>query len=81
VGFNEVILKDATPTKKTTRRSRRGSGKAADAPAAVKAAEETTAQAEETEAAPTAEAPEAAPKAEECNADASDANEEDKKGE
>ena len=85
VDFNELMLKDAKPAKKTTRRSRRGSGKAADAPAAVKAteqiAEDTVAPAEEAEAAPTAETPEAAPKAEEGNADASDANEENKKGE
>lgn len=30
VDFNELMLKDAKPAKKTTRRSRRGSGKAAD---------------------------------------------------
>lgn len=81
VDFNELMLKDAKPAKKTTRRSRRGSGKAADAPAAAKAAEETAAPAEEAEASATAEAPEAAPKAEEGNADASEANDENKKGE
>src|SRR5690606_16302680 len=81
VDFNELMLKDAKPAKKTTRRSRRGSGKAADAPAAAKAAEETAAPAEEAEASATAEAPEADPKAEEGNADASEANDENKKGE
>lgn len=81
VDFNELMLKDAKPAKKTTRRSRRGSGKAADAPAAAKAAEETAAPAEETEAKATAEAPDTAPKAEEGNADAPETNEEDKKGE
>lgn len=36
VDFNELMLKDAKPAKKATRRSRRGSGKAADsAPAAA----------------------------------------------
>ncbi|WP_304517011.1 50S ribosomal protein L17 [Cecembia rubra] len=34
VDFNELMLKDAKPAKKTTRRSRRGTGKATDAPAA-----------------------------------------------
>src|SRR5690554_4234059 len=53
VDFNELMLKDAKPAKKTTRRSRRGSGKAADAPAAAKAAEETAAPAEEAEASAT----------------------------
>lgn len=39
VDFNELMLKDAKPAKKTTRRSRRGTtaGKAADAPAATSA--------------------------------------------
>src|SRR5690606_37645452 len=81
VDFNELMLKDAQPAKKTTRRRRRGSGKAADAPAAAKGAEETAAPAEEAEASATAEAPEAAPKAEEGNADASESNDENKKGE
>ena len=35
VDFNELMLKDAQPAKKTTRRSRRATGKAADAPAAT----------------------------------------------
>ena len=85
VDFNELMLKDAKPAKKTTRRSRRGSGKAEDAPVAAKATEEvadtTAAPAEEAEATPSAEAPETAPKAEEGNAEESDANLEDKKGE
>ncbi|HSF52577.1 MAG TPA: 50S ribosomal protein L17 [Algoriphagus sp.] len=39
VDYNELMLKDAKPAKKTTRRSRRGTstGKAADAPAATSA--------------------------------------------
>jgi large subunit ribosomal protein L17 len=81
VDFNELMLKDAKPAKKTTRRSRRGTGKAVDAPAAAKAADETAAPAEEAETTPTAEAPETAPKAEDGSAEASEAKEEDKKGE
>ena len=34
VDFNELMLKEAKPAKKTTRRSRRATGKAADSPAA-----------------------------------------------
>lgn len=34
VDFNELMLKEAKPAKKTTRRSRRGTGKAAESPAA-----------------------------------------------
>ncbi len=37
VDFNELMLKDAKPAKKTTRRSRRATGKAADAPAVTSA--------------------------------------------
>lgn len=81
VDFNELMLKDAKPAKKTTRRSRRGASKAVDAPAAAKAADETAAPAEEAETTPTAEAPKTAPKAEDGSADASEAKEEDKKGE
>lgn len=38
VDFNELMLKDSKPAKKTTRRSRRGSGKAAGAEDTAKAA-------------------------------------------
>ena len=40
VDFNELMLKDAKPAKKTTRRSRRGTGKSADAPASEAKTEE-----------------------------------------
>ena len=52
VDYNELMLKDAKPAKKTTRRSRRGSGKAAEeAPAApvAEAKAEEPAASEETE--------------------------------
>jgi large subunit ribosomal protein L17 len=79
VDFNELMLKDAKPAKKTTRRSRRGSGKAADAPAAVKASEqEVVAPEAEVENTPTAEA---TPDAEEGKTEESGTNEENKKGE
>lgn len=39
VDFNELMLKDAKPAKKTTRRSRRSTAKVADAPAATPAPE------------------------------------------
>ena len=44
VDFNELMLKDAKPAKKTTRRSRRSTGKAADAPATEAKAENTDAE-------------------------------------
>ena len=55
VDFNELMLKDAAPAKKTTRRSRRSSGaeSSAPAPAAPKAAAPVV---EEVEEAPIAEA-------------------------
>ena len=55
VDFNELMLKDASPAKKTTRRSRRSSGaeSSAPAPAAPKAAAPVV---EEVEEAPIAEA-------------------------
>jgi large subunit ribosomal protein L17 len=60
VDFNELMLKDAAPAKKTTRRSRRSSGDAtAPAPAAPKAAKVEAAPApvvEAVEEAPVAEA-------------------------
>lgn len=64
VDFNELMLKDAAPAKKTTRRSRRSSGEAAStpAPAAPKAPKAAKAEAapapvvEEVEEAPIAEA-------------------------
>ncbi|HLW21550.1 MAG TPA: 50S ribosomal protein L17, partial [Cyclobacteriaceae bacterium] len=94
VDYNELMLKDSKPAKKTTRRSRRGTGKSeaegtADAsPKAEAAAEKKAPKAkaekeeavDETAAAPVAEAPEAAPDAEE-KADATDTQNEDKKGE
>lgn len=55
VDFNELMLKDAKPAKKTTRRSRRATGKAADAPA--------------TTSAPVAEAKTEAPSAPEASAE------------
>lgn len=57
VDFNELMLKDAKPAKKTTRRSRRGAttGKAADAPASTSA--------------PSAEAKTEAPSAPEASAE------------
>ena len=62
VDFNELMLKDAKPAKKTTRRSRRGSSKPA----------ETTA------AAPAAAAKTEEPKAPEASADSTDADTEEK---
>ena len=61
VDFNELMLKDAAPAKKTTRRSRRSSGAetSAPAPAAPKAAAKAAAPApvvDEVEEAPIAEA-------------------------
>ena len=61
VDFNELMLKDAAPAKKTTRRSRRSSGAetSAPAPAAPKAAAKAVAPApvvDEVEEAPIAEA-------------------------
>jgi large subunit ribosomal protein L17 len=59
VDFNELMLKDASPAKKTTRRSRRSSGAetSAPAPAAPKAAAKAAAPVvEEVEEAPIAEA-------------------------
>ena len=61
VDFNELMLKDAAPAKKTTRRSRRSSGETTStpAPAAPKAAKVEAAPApvvEEAEEAPIAEA-------------------------
>jgi large subunit ribosomal protein L17 len=61
VDFNELMLKDASPAKKTTRRSRRSSGAetTAPAPAAPKAAAKAAAPApvvDEVEEAPIAEA-------------------------
>ncbi|QDH77716.1 50S ribosomal protein L17 [Echinicola soli] len=54
VDFNELMLKEAKPEKKKTRRSRRGSGKSEDAEAATEAkaegAEEKTADAKEEKA-------------------------------
>ena len=69
VDFNELMLKDAAPAKKTTRRSRRSSGDATStpAPAAPKAAKAAAAPApvvEEVEEAPVAEVVEEAPVAE-----------------
>jgi large subunit ribosomal protein L17 len=69
VDFNELMLKDAAPAKKTTRRSRRSSGEATStpAPAAPKAAKAAAAPApvvEEVEEAPVAEVVEEAPVAE-----------------
>jgi len=95
VDYNELMLKDSKPAKKTTRRSRRSSGKAgaeetADAAENVEAAAEKKAPkakaekeaaVEETEVAPGAATPENAPEAEEGKADAADTTEEDKKGE
>jgi large subunit ribosomal protein L17 len=59
VDFNELMLKDAAPAKKTTRRSRRSTGGDATAPAALKAAKVEAAPApvvEAVEEAPIAEA-------------------------
>lgn len=59
VDFNELMLKDAAPAKKTTRRSRRSSGAETSAPAAPKAAAKAEAPApvvDEVEEAPIAEA-------------------------
>jgi large subunit ribosomal protein L17 len=42
VDFNELMLKDAKPAKKTTRRSRRSTGKSEEAPAAAPVAEAKT---------------------------------------
>lgn len=95
VDFNELMLKDDKPAKKTTRRSRRGTGKAADEGAtdtAVKADEEVTKEAapkakKEEESAqvveetPSEDTPAAAPKTEEGEADDSSKEEEDKKDE
>ena len=70
VDFNELMLKDAAPAKKTTRRSRRSSGEATStpAPAAPKAAKAAAAApapvVEEVEEAPVAEVVEEAPVAE-----------------
>ena len=93
VDFNELMLKDAKPAKKTTRRSRRGSGQTADsntsaakatdpvAEEAVAPEAETAPAAEAPEVTPDAEASEATPDAEEGKAEESGTNEEDKKGE
>jgi large subunit ribosomal protein L17 len=92
VDFNELMLKDTKPAKKTTRRSRRGSGKAAGEATTTAVAdkadggeEASSAKAEnveEAEQAPVAEAP-----AEETTDQAGDGNieetgnsDEDKKG-
>jgi large subunit ribosomal protein L17 len=58
VDFNELMLKDAAPAKKTTRRSRRSSGEATStpAPAAPKVAKVETAPAPVVEEVPVAEA-------------------------
>lgn len=59
VDFNELMLKDAAPAKKTTRRSRRSSGAETSAPAAPKAVAKAEAPApvvDEVEEAPIAEA-------------------------
>ncbi|RAI90106.1 50S ribosomal protein L17 [Algoriphagus yeomjeoni] len=61
VDFNELMLKDTKPAKKTTRRSRRGTGKAAGA--------EDTAKAE---VAPAKEEATEEPKAPEASADSAD---------
>lgn len=69
VDFNELMLKDAQPAKKTTRRSRRGSGKST-------ATEETKATAAPVvEEAPAKDAEE--PKAPEDSADSADSAEEE----
>lgn len=62
VDFNELMLKDAQPAKKTTRRSRRGTGKAAgseDTVAAEVAAEKKETPAKEEAPAKDAEEPKA----------------------
>ena len=66
VDFNELMLKDAAPAKKTTRRSRRSSGESTStpAPAAPKAAAAPAPVVEEVEEAPVAEVVEEAPVAE-----------------
>ncbi len=56
VDFNELMLKDAAPAKKTTRRSRRSTGADASAPAAPKAAAVKATPAPVVEEAPVAEA-------------------------
>src|SRR5690606_15033615 len=61
VDFNELMLKDTKPAKKTTRRSRRGTGKAAESEDTAKAAaapakEEAPAEAAEEPTAPEASA-------------------------
>ncbi len=58
VDFNELMLKDASPAKKTTRRSRRSSGAETSAPAAPKAAAKAAPApvVDEVEEAPIAEA-------------------------
>lgn len=58
VDFNELMLKDAAPAKKTTRRSRRSSGAETSAPAAPKAAAKAAPApvVDEVEEAPIAEA-------------------------
>jgi large subunit ribosomal protein L17 len=59
VDFNELMLKDAAPAKKTTRRSRRSSGTATAAPVAATAASQVVEEipaAEVVEDAPAAEA-------------------------
>jgi large subunit ribosomal protein L17 len=70
VDFNELMLKDAQPAKKTTRRSRRGTGKAAgaeDAAATVAPAKKESAAKEE---APSKDSEE--PKAPEASADSAE---------
>ncbi len=59
VDFNELMLKESKPAKKTTRRSRRGSGKSADAAPAAKEEVVETPQAEAAADEPANEAPEA----------------------
>ncbi|EAZ81251.2 50S ribosomal protein L17 [Algoriphagus machipongonensis] len=66
VDFNELMLKDAKPTKKTTRRSRRSSGKKDEAAAETKAESTPEAKTEE-------------PKAPEASADSSEGETEEKK--
>jgi large subunit ribosomal protein L17 len=50
VDFNELMLKEAKPAKKTTRRSRRGSGKAETSVAEAPAAKAETPKVEEPKA-------------------------------
>lgn len=73
VDFNELMLKDAQPAKKTTRRSRRGTGAA---PAAAPAAKAEAASKEAKSEAPAKEAKSEEPSAPEASAESTEESEE-----